>query len=104
MTSPLRAGATLLLFSLATGCLGALAGCEDDVVMEGQEYGCNSQNVPIEEAYSIEFHPNHKGAIVPRVGRLAGAAVLTGIARLCYHRDRAPGANGNQAARDEGVR
>ena len=42
-------------------------GCEDNVIMPGQKYGCNSQGIPAGEAGSIEFHPNHKGAIVPRI-------------------------------------
>lgn len=41
-------------------------GCEDDIIMQGQKYGCNSQNIPIAEAEKIKFHPNHKGAIVPQ--------------------------------------
>lgn len=42
-------------------------GCEDNVIMPGQKYGCNSTNIPMADAESIEFHPNHKGAIVPRI-------------------------------------
>jgi HK97 family phage portal protein len=42
-------------------------GCEDDEVMAGQRFGCNSENIPILDADSIEFHPNHTGAIVPRI-------------------------------------
>jgi HK97 family phage portal protein len=60
-------------------------GCEDEVIFEGQTYGCNSQNIPLEEAENIEFHPNHKGAIVPRVERLAGARLLTASQKLCYN-------------------
>lgn len=41
-------------------------GCEDFVIMPGEVYGCNSQNVPI-SALPINFHPNHNGAVVPRV-------------------------------------
>lgn len=50
--------------------MGVLAcdviGCEDFVIMPGSVYGCNSQNVPI-AALPINFHPNHNGAVVPRV-------------------------------------
>ena len=42
-------------------------GCEDSVIMPGQTYGCNSTNIPIADAEAIEFHPNHKGAVVPRI-------------------------------------
>jgi len=42
-------------------------GCEDAVIMPGQKYGCNSTNIPLADAEAIEFHPNHKGAIVPRI-------------------------------------
>ena len=42
-------------------------GCEDNVIMPGQRWGCNSQGIPAGEAADIEFHPNHKGAIVPRI-------------------------------------
>jgi hypothetical protein len=44
-------------------------GCEDNEIVAGQTYGCNSKNIPIAEAASIEFHPNHKGAIVPQPPR-----------------------------------
>lgn len=42
-------------------------GCEDNEIVAGQKYGCNSQGVPIADAPAIEFHPNHKGVIAPRV-------------------------------------
>lgn len=42
-------------------------GCEDFEIMPGQQYGCNSQGIPIGMAASIQFHPNHLGAIVPRI-------------------------------------
>lgn len=42
-------------------------GCQDFVIMPGQTYGCNSQGIPLDLAASIEFHPNHDGAIVPRL-------------------------------------
>ncbi len=51
-------------------------GCEDFEIMEGEEYGCNSQNIPIDAAYSIEFHPNHRGAIVPRIEKALHLAAL----------------------------
>jgi HK97 family phage portal protein len=41
-------------------------GCEDFVVMPGEEYGCNSQSVPV-GSLPIGFHPNHNGAVVPHV-------------------------------------
>lgn len=44
-------------------------GCEDNTIMPGQKWGCNSQGIPAGEARDIEFHPNHKGAIVPRISR-----------------------------------
>lgn len=44
-------------------------GCEDGTIMLGQKWGCNSQGIPAGEARDIEFHPNHKGAIVPRISR-----------------------------------
>ena len=46
-------------------------GCEDNIIIPGQKWGCNSQGVPIDEAEAIEFHPNHKGAIVPRLTKMA---------------------------------
>ncbi len=46
-------------------------GCEDNIIQPGQKWGCNSQGVPIDEAETIEFHPNHKGAIVPRLTKAA---------------------------------
>lgn len=42
-------------------------GCEDAEIMPGQQYGCLSKDVPIAAAEAIEFHPNHKGVIVPQV-------------------------------------
>lgn len=51
-------------------------GCEDSVIMPGQRWGCNSQGVPASEAAQIEFHPNHKGAIVPRVASASRLAAL----------------------------
>lgn len=41
-------------------------GCEDFVIMPGEVFGCNSQNVPV-SALPIKFHPNHNGAVVPRI-------------------------------------
>ena len=40
-------------------------GCEDNDIVPGQTFGCNSSNIPIAQAASIEFHPNHTGTIVP---------------------------------------
>lgn len=55
-------------------------GCEDNEIMPGQRWGCNSQGIPIVDAAGIEFHPNHTGTIVPRVGKSAIVArVLTSI-------------------------
>ena len=42
-------------------------GCEDAERVKGQKWGCNSRGIPIDKASSIEFHPNHKGTIVPRI-------------------------------------
>lgn len=39
-------------------------GCEDFVIMPGEDYGCNSELVPT-EAMPVNFHPNHNGAVVP---------------------------------------
>lgn len=36
-------------------------GCEDEIG------GCNRQNIPIDEAVNLEFHPNHTGTIVPQI-------------------------------------
>jgi HK97 family phage portal protein len=44
-------------------------GCEDSVIMPGQKWGCNSKGVPIDEIEATEFHPNHKGAVVPRISQ-----------------------------------
>lgn len=61
-------------------------GCEDNVIMPGEVVGCNSQNVPIKAAENAKFHPNHKGAIVPRItSRRSIAAVLTHRDEACYH-------------------
>ena len=46
-------------------------GCEDNIIQKGQKWGCNSRGIPIGEAEAIEFHPNHKGAIVPRLTKAA---------------------------------
>jgi HK97 family phage portal protein len=43
-------------------------GCEDFVIMDGEIYGCNSQDVPV-SALPINFHPNHNGAVVPQAGK-----------------------------------
>jgi hypothetical protein len=40
-------------------------GCEDDTIVDGQAWGCNSVNIPESEIDSVVFHPNHTGAIVP---------------------------------------
>lgn len=42
-------------------------GCEDNVILPGEEFGCNSKGIPVERASSIEYHPNHRGALVPSV-------------------------------------
>ena len=42
-------------------------GCEDNEVMPGEQYGCNSRGVPISAIGYIRFHPNHRGASVPAV-------------------------------------
>ena len=39
-------------------------GCEDFVIMPGEDYGCNSQGIPT-DAMPVQFHPNHNGAVVP---------------------------------------
>jgi hypothetical protein len=44
-------------------------GCEDNEIMPGQRWGCLSKDIPIQEAGKIEFHPNHKGAVVPVIGK-----------------------------------
>ena len=41
-------------------------GCEDFVIMPGEEYGCNSLLVPT-DAMPVNFHPNHNGAVVPHI-------------------------------------
>ncbi|KKN69393.1 hypothetical protein LCGC14_0441200 [marine sediment metagenome] len=51
-------------------------GCEDSEIVPGQKWGCNSRGIPIDEAAMIEFHPNHKGAIVPRVSKAADIQVI----------------------------
>lgn len=51
-------------------------GCEDSVIVPGQRWGCNSQGVPAGEASRIIFHPNHKGAIVPRVASARALAAM----------------------------
>jgi len=43
-------------------------GCEggpEGHTVEGEKYGCLSTGIPIDEADSIEFHPNHVGVLVP---------------------------------------
>lgn len=45
-------------------------GCEDDEIMPGQKYGCNSVNIPIDEAFDIEFHPNHSGLLLASLGEI----------------------------------
>lgn len=55
-------------------------GCQDFVVMPGQTYGCNSQGIPIALAASIEFHPNHDGAIVPRIEKAVHIARVLALA------------------------
>ena len=66
-------------------------GCEDNIIIPGQKWGCNAQGVPIDEAEAIEFHPNHKGAIVPRVRktvdimRVNAAMRLEGLAQAAIH-------------------
>ena len=42
-----------------------VVGCEDNVIFEGQTYGCNSTGVPMAETHNVSFHPNHKGTWVP---------------------------------------
>ena len=66
-------------------------GCEDSSIWPGQKYGCNSQNIPIDEANKIQFHPNHTGMVVPRLAKaILISRVLSGLAAA---------ANGGYAAR-----
>ena len=66
-------------------------GCEDNSIWPGQKYGCNSQNIPIDEANKIQFHPNHTGMVVPRLAKaILISRVLSGLAAA---------ANGGYAAR-----
>lgn len=51
-------------------------GCEDNTIMPGQRWGCNSQGIPAGEAAKVKFHPNHKGAIVPRVSSARSLAAM----------------------------
>lgn len=60
-------------------------GCEDFEIMDGEQYGCNSQNIPISTAFSVEFHPNHRGAIVPRIEK---ALQLAALMRPMFHVER----------------
>lgn len=39
----------------------------DVIGCECNDYPCNAQNIPIDEADGLDFHPNHTGAIVPRL-------------------------------------
>jgi HK97 family phage portal protein len=74
-------------------------GCEDNVIMPGEVVGCNSQNVPIRAAENAKFHPNHKGAIVPRItSRRSIAAVLTHRDEACYHERNGSRRNGKAPA------
>jgi len=41
-----------------------VVGCEDEEIMPGENYGCNSTGIPLSDL-PIKFHPNHLGAIVP---------------------------------------
>jgi HK97 family phage portal protein len=41
-----------------------VVGCEDDIIMPGEQYGCNSVNIPVDVMDSITFHPNHIGSFV----------------------------------------
>ena len=64
-------------------------GCEDESIMAGQTYGCNSTNIPLEEAELIEFHPNHKGAIVPQITKSKmEVRALTQIPKIWHNRGR----------------
>jgi len=55
-------------------------GCEDSSIWPGQKYGCNSQNIPIDESDKIQFHPNHTGMVVPRLAKaLLISRVLSGL-------------------------
>ena len=58
------AGATTTYEALGYTTMDVI-GCEDEVVVDGQTYGCNSKGIPIEDAPNIEFHPNHTGCFVP---------------------------------------
>lgn len=49
-------------------------GCEDNEVMPGEQYGCNSRGVPISAIGYIKFHPNHRGASVPGMWGTPAAA------------------------------
>jgi len=42
-----------------------VVGCIDDIIMDGEQYGCNSTNIPVDEIDGINFHPNHAGTIIP---------------------------------------
>lgn len=46
-----------------------IIGCEDNIIMPGETYGCNSVNIPVAVLEAIKFHPNHKGAPVPNAGK-----------------------------------
>ncbi len=62
-------------------------GCEDNTIVPGQKWGCNSRGIPIDEAQTIEFHPNHKGAIVPRLRKTVDiATVLAAMRREGLHK------------------
>lgn len=78
-------------------------GCEDNVIMPGEKVGCNSQNVPIAVAENAKFHPNHKGAIVPRISSARSiAAVLTYRDEACYHGRNRARRNGKVPATNSG--
>ena len=42
-----------------------IVGCIDDVTLDGEQYGCNSTGIPVDELSSINFHPNHTGTAIP---------------------------------------
>jgi hypothetical protein len=67
-----------------------IIGCEDNGIMPGELYGCNSKGIPILAAYDVRFHPNHKGAPVPaEIGGAKSVRLLLG--REAVLLTRAPG-------------
>ena len=62
-------------------------GCEDFEVMPGQVYGCNSKGIPVAVASGVEFHPNHRGALVPGEAEPLAPKALAALARP-FHVER----------------